>query len=239
MTTGRKLHVILFSNKWIKIAIAAGILAALGIGIGVGFAMSGDSEPVVITESPEETYESSPSPQTEPMVEEPLEEPFEELPELTPETLPVLLPVTFLPLGDVFTLFSLDEGAVPGDYLVYTGLSLGFPLNGSGYYLSEPFLLEADETIEIVFNSDSPIGSNCSDSESEGTLCVQIKYLDEIFQTTRIVYPGSYALYRVADMWESKIRYTADEDGPHQLWIFNYTGHASECQYTLRLERNG
>ena len=236
MTTGRRLHVILTSDRWKKFAIAAAIVAALGIGIGIGigigYAILGDSEPVIVTESPEEVYVLSPSSQIEPSIVEPLEE-------WLPEELPPLLPVTFLPLEDNFTLLDLDEGLVPSEYYIYAGFSLEFPLNGFGYYLSEPFFLEADETIEIVFHSDCPIGANYSDSESEGTLCAQIKYLDEIFQTTRVVASESYALYRLADMWESKIRYTADEGGPYQLWILNYTGHVCECQYTLRLAQEG
>ena len=227
METSRRIHVILTSNKWWYIIIASTVALAIAIGIGVGYALS--RKPVETSGPSEVIYGPSSSETTwfPPETELPSVEPLRPIPRTSPI------------LEDDFAIDPLNAAAFASVYSIYTRVADDSPLNAYGYYLSKLFFLEAGETIDIVFNADAPLSVKCSETEPEEALCVRLEYAYERLGAARVLKHKSSALYRTGIDWEAKLRFTADETGPFQLWVLNLTRHYSWCQYTISLTQGG
>ena len=144
---------------------------------------------------------------------------------------------------DNVTLATGDLPEIYADSEIPTG-----SFNEEGYYLSPRFYLFTGDSIEVRITSDGPVKLSANYSDSEGSIQtglnsiseenepsanISLEYFDVIQETS------SGTLWQLTYIFPSSklpSSYYQIPSGFYQLSIYNGTGKAAHCEFTITLE---
>jgi len=163
-----------------------------------------------------------------------------------PTTAPLATPapqVTQLPFSYYVRLATYNEAAFRNKYGDIHDAPT-YPFNDFGVHFSKAFWLQTGQNIDIVLDSDLPVGilENSPDqAKVRGGLVMGLvrDYIDKPWTGGYSVNVESYSGQNTSDGWRTKVTLSADArdlPAPFALVLVNESGASSWCQYSVALQ---